>query len=113
LKTRAKTVRIGKKTLWQADEADSLAKKALGIMFRKKFRPMLFEFDAAATLKNSIHSMFCPEFDAVFLDAAKRVTEVRRVKPFSFLVPSKPAKYLLEVPAGAAKSVKAGTRLSW
>ncbi|MCX6767538.1 MAG: DUF192 domain-containing protein [Candidatus Micrarchaeota archaeon] len=106
-------IRVGKKKLWRAEPAGSVLKKAVGIMFReKKFAPVFFEFAAEARAANSIHSLFCPEFDAVFLDAGRKVVEIRRVKPFSFVTPSKPAKYLIEVPAGLAK-VKAGARLSW
>ncbi len=80
---------------------------------RKSFKPRLFEFSDCARLRNSIHSFFCPAFDAVFLDKEKRVAEMKRVMPFSFATPSKPVKYLIEVPAGQANRVKPGTRLSW
>ena len=113
MKQATKTIKLGRKTVWRAGLADTPAKKTLGIMFKKKFAPLLFDFGQSARLQNSIHSMFCPEFDAVFLDAAKRVTEVRKVKPWSFLAPAKPAKYLIEVPPGEGKRVRPGQRLSW
>ena len=99
------------------EAADSFFKRAIGIMFRRRLeKPMLFTFPQAGTSMNSIHSFFCfIRFDAVFLDEGKRIVDVReRIMPFTpLIVPKKPAKYLVEAPAGWAKrkGLKAGDRL--
>jgi len=54
--------------------------------------------------KISIHSFFCPIFDAVFLDRAKRVSEIYdRISSGRMITPKLPAAYLVEFPAGTVK----------
>jgi len=92
------------------EAADSHFKRARGIMFRRSLgKPMLFVFPVKGTLSNAIHSFFClVRFDAVFLDEKKQVVDVReRIMPFlPLIVPRKPAKYLIEAPAGWARKKK-------
>ncbi|MGC9113950.1 MAG: DUF192 domain-containing protein [Candidatus Micrarchaeia archaeon] len=87
-----------------------------GLMFKQKTVPLFFVFDAEATFSNAIHSFFCPPFDAVFLDEHKRVVDVRKnITPWkAWIAPKKPAKYLLELPAGDAsrKRVREGETLT-
>ena len=99
------------KALWREYEpADTAWKRCRGIMFRQKVeKPLLFSFDEAGRKRNSIHSFFCfARFDAIFLDGAKRVVDVREnVAPFvPLIVPSAPAKYLIECAAGEARKRK-------
>ncbi len=102
---------FGKKFLFDAEVARTFSRKLLGIMFqntplREPFtKPLLFAFRTTGPVSNSIHSMFCfADFDAVFLDEKSRVTEIKaRIKPWQVLItPSKPCKYLLELPSGWA-----------
>lgn len=113
-----KTLKVycGGKRFFQAKQAKTLFQKMLGIMFAsQRFTPLLFEF-ARETRLNAIHSLFCPRFDAVFLNSRKQVVDVKRVEPFSFwLAPRAPAKYLIELPAGEAarKKLCIGKKLFW
>ena len=95
---------------------DDFFSRARGLMFRRSFeRPLIFIFPNESRL-NAIHSFFVFfEFDAVFLDARKRVVDVReRVRPFTpFIVPSRPAKYLIEMPAGMGRKVAVGDVLEF
>jgi uncharacterized membrane protein (UPF0127 family) len=86
--------------------ADGPLKKALGIMFRKRIsKPLLFPFSYEHRI--SIHSFFCPRFDAVFLDGDRKVIDLHgKIAPGRVLTSSKPAKYLIEFPAGTIKSKK-------
>ena len=84
--------------------ANSTASRMRGLMFRSHVVPILFTFDSMGIYP--IHSFFVGfEFDAIYLDEKMRVTEVfESIKPFTALVtPAKPAMFLLEVEAGAAK----------
>jgi uncharacterized membrane protein (UPF0127 family) len=80
-----------------------------------RFAPLLFDFGRSARSANSIHSFFCPAFDAVFLDAGKRVTQIETIRPNGFFVPARPSRFLIELPAGAAEKfgLASGVRLAW
>lgn len=106
------------KVLWPAcGTASTPLQKMRGIMFKKKFAPLLFDFRAEGTSRNAIHSFFCVPFDAVFLDSSKKVVDViPEIKPWNpWIVPKKPAKYLIELPAGEAEQsgVKENDVLEW
>jgi len=103
------------KKLWSAFLAKTAFDKTLGLMFKSKAIPLLFEFDGEATTRNSIHSFFCPVFDAVFLDSQKRVVCVfERIQPFKlFITPHKPARFLIELPAGESRKISIGDKLVW
>jgi uncharacterized membrane protein (UPF0127 family) len=79
----------------ECEVANSSLKRAIGIMFKKKFKPLLFEFGKVQ--KISIHSFFCQPFIAIFLNSRKRVVQIEKIRPFS-LFTSRPAKYLIEMP---------------
>ncbi|MEM0475829.1 MAG: DUF192 domain-containing protein [Candidatus Norongarragalinales archaeon] len=107
--------RSGRKS-FKAKLAESLFSKAKGIMFAAPtFTPLLFDFGREARLSNAIHSFFCPAFDAVFLDSQKRVTQTTVVRPWRFLVPATPSRFLIELPLGEAKrlGLKKGLKLAW
>ena len=101
--------------MWKALAAQTLFEKARGLTFKTKATPLLFDFVREATRANSIHSLFCPPFDAVFLNSQKKVVFVmRNVKPFKlFLFSKKPARYLIELPRGEARKIKVGEKLEW
>jgi len=106
----------GGRVLFKARRADSSARKARGIMFNgPRFEPLLFDFGRSARGANSIHSFFCPVFDAVYLDEGKRVTDVATIPPWRFFVPCAPSRFLIELPEGEAKrlGLTKGVKLSW
>ena len=92
------------------EAADSAFTRARGLMFRLRLgRPLLFTFPKEARVECAIHAFFVFfPFDAVYLDGRKKVVDVRhRILPFTpLVVPRKPAKYLIEAPAGWAKAKK-------
>jgi uncharacterized membrane protein (UPF0127 family) len=108
---------------FETDVADSLCSRAMGIMwqgtpFRKPFdRPLFFAFEREATSSNSTHSLFCfVPYDAVFVDSGWKVTEVMAAIPgwLFWIVPKRPFRYLIEMPAGWAKKygLKQGTSIA-
>lgn len=101
--------------LWKAFHAKTLLQKILGLMFKRKAFPLLFEFDSQGVRRNAIHSFFCPPFDAVFLDGRKRVVCIfKQIKPYRlFIEPCKPAAFLIELPPGESAKVRVGQKLSW
>ncbi len=108
---------------FQTDVADSIYARALGIMWqgtplRKPFnRPLFFAFKREATGLNSTHSLFCfVPYDAIFVGSDWKVTEVMASIPgwLFWIVPRRPFKYLIEMPAGWAKKygLKPGIEVS-
>ncbi len=108
---------------FQTDVAGSLFARALGIMWqgtplRKPFsKPLFFEFEREARGSNATHSLFCfVPYDAVFIGSDWTVVEVMREIPSwnPWIVPRKPFKYLIELPAGWAKKygIKPGQEVS-
>ncbi|VVB73549.1 putative ACR [uncultured archaeon] len=89
-------------TLRNYELADTILARAVGIMFRKRIgKPMLFVFPASGRV--SIHSFFCPRFDAVFLDDRKNVTELyENIGPGHLITPKRKAAYLVEFPPNTA-----------
>jgi uncharacterized membrane protein (UPF0127 family) len=85
------------------EQANTSLSRLRGLMFRQKPASILFTFDRPGL--HGIHSFFVSfPFDAVYLDEAGRVVDVfERVPPFTpYLSPSKPVRYLIELPAGQA-----------
>lgn len=85
------------------DVADTPFKRIKGIMFiKKQKKPLLFIFPKESRSLAAIHSFFCPVFDAVYLNSNKRVVDLfPSIPPFTIsITPKKPAKYLIEAPAG-------------
>lgn len=108
---------------FETDVAASVFSRALGIMWqgtplRKPFnRPLFFEFEREATSANATHSLFCfVPYDAVFIGSDWRVTETMPEIPGwqLWIVPQKPFKYLIELPAGWAKKhgLNPGTKVA-
>jgi uncharacterized membrane protein (UPF0127 family) len=108
---------VKRHTIGKFEEARTFFSKLRGLMFRRGIaQPLVFTF-AAESRANAIHSLFVFfPFDAVFLDASRRVADVQGVQPFSLLVtPKAPAKYLIEMRAGAAKKMglRIGDEVRW
>jgi len=97
----------------KVEVAESFGSKTLGLMFRKQLPRnscMLMIFE-----KPGEHGIWMPlmrfPIDIVFLDSRKRVVGLHeRARPMSFrkstwrvYYPDKPAKYVIELPAGEIK----------
>ena len=83
-------------------------------MFSKRVASALaIPFPTTGRRRNALHSLFCPVFDAIFLDAAERVVDVQaRIRPNRlFIVSRKACKLVLEVPPGQSSRVRVGDRL--
>ncbi|MEM3060242.1 MAG: DUF192 domain-containing protein [Candidatus Anstonellales archaeon] len=109
-------IKKGRQTIAKnAEVAASSISKVLGLMFRKKAAPILFEFEEDK--RWAIHSLFVFfSFDAVFLDANYVVVDVfQSVKPFTLYIrPRRKCRFLLEMPAGFARKfkIKCGEKIS-
>ncbi|MFH0836043.1 MAG: DUF192 domain-containing protein [Candidatus Micrarchaeota archaeon] len=100
------SVKLNNRELFQAEVMDTTSKRMKGLMFSKRVeQPLLFEFAGVGNAENGIHSLFCPEFDAVFLDEAKTIVSIfDKVAPFKwFIKPGAPVKYLLELEPGSVQ----------
>ncbi|MDE1833254.1 MAG: DUF192 domain-containing protein [Candidatus Micrarchaeota archaeon] len=101
-------VRIGKAVL-NAIVADTLVKKIIGLMFRDglpKNTCMLFLFDHASNQGIWMRNMKFA-IDIIWLDGGKGITGmVKNARPatgvfdFKTYYPSRPSKYVIELPAG-------------
>ena len=101
----------GGKEEFEVTPCVSVLKKLRGLMF--SFKPkndgLLFVFGKEGVV--SIHMLFVFfSIDIVYVNKEKKIVEIkRRVKPFTFFVLGKKAKYILEVKD--AKSLKVGEQL--
>ncbi|MBI2445364.1 DUF192 domain-containing protein [Candidatus Micrarchaeota archaeon] len=79
-----------------------------GLMFSGRFTtPLLFVLPQPRIF--AIHSMFCPPFDAVFLDADCKVIDVFAVRSTRLWIqPRREALYLIEGPPGFGSGLKEG-----
>lgn len=78
------------------ETCDNYLSRALGLMFRKKSKPLLFIFEKLN--KQAIHSFFCIPFIAVWFDNDK-IIDIKLVKPWRISVfPSSKFDRLLEIP---------------
>lgn len=77
---------------------DTILKKAIGLMFRKKSKSLLFLFHRPT--REPIHSYFCGLFIAIWFDSSDKVIDARLVYPWkSYVRPSKKFVKLLEIPS--------------
>ncbi|MFH0713298.1 MAG: DUF192 domain-containing protein [Candidatus Micrarchaeota archaeon] len=89
----------------------NFATQFIGLMFSREVKqPLLFHGKG----RISIHSFFCPVFDAVFLDEKHRVVKTLTVMPWNSLIAAN-AFHLIELPSGtiAKYKIKKGDLLTW
>ncbi|MDO8634289.1 MAG: DUF192 domain-containing protein [archaeon] len=90
-----------------------------GLMFEKKKNfdyALVFPLHMEGRFSASIHCLFVFfPIDVVFLDREKKVVDIKKsLMPFTpFCIPSKPAKYFVELPAGKSNGVEIGDQLEW
>ena len=90
-----------------------------GLMFeeRKKFDyALVFPMAIESRHGTSIHMLFVFfPIDIVFLDAGRKVVDVRRNVPsfLPYLAPKKPAKYFVEMPVGKSNGIEEGNIIEW
>jgi hypothetical protein len=104
-------MRIGRLS-FEKELADTTFKKARGLMLRRKLdKALVFLLDRETKIGAAIHSFFVIfSFDIIWLDAGKRIVDMRTVRPFRLIeVPKKAAKYFIELPEGSIK--KSGVKL--
>lgn len=101
--------------------ADTVLKKTVGVMFRRRLPQgfaMIFDMGLESRAGIAIHMLFVfISIDVVYLDRDRRIVDIkRRLRPWIGLAwPKKPARYAIEMPAGAADrhGLKEGDRLTW
>jgi hypothetical protein len=104
-------MRIGRLT-FETELADTTFKKARGLMLRRKLdKALVFLLDRETKIGAAIHSYFVIfSFDIIWLDAGKRIVDMRTVRPFRLIeMPKEKAKYFIELPKGSIK--KSGVRI--
>jgi len=102
--------------------ADTVLKKTVGVMFRSHLPPgfaMIFDMGREMRGNNiAIHMVFVfVSIDVIYLDDRRTIVDIRhRLRPWIGLaIPKKPARYAIEMPAGAAAEhgLKKGDTLTW
>ncbi len=93
----------------------SIFSKAFGLMFRKKIKDRALVFVFGEEQPVPLHNMFVFQvIDVLFLDGKKHVVEIKRnFRPFTLYNPKKKAKYVIELPCGAAKKVAPGDTITF
>jgi len=80
--------------------------KALGLMFSRKNKTLIFIFDKEKIISLHMFFVFFP-IDVLFLNKHKKVVQIREnFKPFRIIVPKKPAKYIIELPDKTIKKTR-------
>lgn len=84
----------------------TLFSKALGLMFSKKNKTLIFIFNKEKVI--SLHMFFVLyPIDVVFLNKNKKVVEIKEnFKPFTCYTPKNKAKYIIELPKETIKKTK-------
>jgi len=86
----------GKKFNIKVGVCDSFLLRGLGLMFKRKSKPLLFIFPR--TTRQPIHSFFCKSFAAIWFND-KDIVDVKIVKEWKFNIsPDKEFNKLLEIP---------------
>ncbi len=99
--------------------ANSFFSQLKGLMFERKKNfdyALIFPLFTQSRASASIHCMFVFfPIDVIYLDNKKKVVDKKNsVKPFTlFEMPSRPAKYFIELNAGKAKGTEIGDTLEW
>jgi len=79
--------------------------KSLGLMFSKP-RSLIFIFKKEKIIPLHMFFVFYP-IDVLFLNKNKIVIEIKEnFMPFTFHIPKKKAKYVIEIPKGTIKKSK-------
>jgi uncharacterized membrane protein (UPF0127 family) len=93
----------------------SLFSKAFGLMFRKKIKDQALVFVFSDEQPVPLHNLFVFQaIDVLFLNAKKQAVEIKRnFRPFTFYNPKKMARYVVELPSGAAKNTSIGDMISF
>ncbi len=80
--------------------------KAIGLMFSRKKKTLIFIFNKEKLISLHMFFVFYP-IDVLFLDKNKKVVQLKEnFKPFRILIAKKPAKYIIELPDNTIKRTK-------
>ncbi len=108
-----------KKIIFKVRIADTSWKRLRGLMFENQALfdyALVFNLPRESVLQATIHMLFVFfPIDVVFLDKNRKVVDViKSLLPFTpSCSPKKPAKFLIELPAGKANGIKEGDELDW
>ena len=109
-------VKLNNKVIFRAKILNNFFSKFKGLMFSRleKGKSLIFVLDFESRLNSAIHMLFVFfPLDVVFLDASKKVVDVRKAYPFvSFILPRFKSKYVIEMNAGE-NVLKVGDRVSF
>ena len=88
---------------------DGVLSQVKGLMFEKGVEtPLLFVFPKEVA--HSFHSLFCPDFDIVFLDGKKEVVHSEEIRGPKLIKPVKKYMYVVEAPLGFIRKNKIRNR---
>ncbi|WP_297548020.1 DUF192 domain-containing protein [Thermococcus sp.] len=97
--------------------ADNFFRRFRGLMLVSNVNySLVFVLPVESRLNASIHMFFMlSDIDVIWLDSTKRVVDFRRAKRWRVYSPKKPAKYIIEGPAGLIKAlqIEEGDLISW
>ena len=85
--------------------------QTMGLMFKQKIEPLIFIFEKEK--KHRFHTLFMfKTIDMIFLDSHGIVVDKITARPFiPHITSKKPAKYVIELPAGYKTKIKLGQRV--
>ena len=80
--------------------------KALGLMFSRKNKTLLFVFNKEKIISLHMFLVFYP-IDVLFLNKNKKIVEIKQnFRTFTFYNPQNKARYIIELPNGIVEKTK-------
>ncbi|MFH1424584.1 MAG: DUF192 domain-containing protein [archaeon] len=94
------------------DFADTTFKRFRGLMLKRNFKPLFFDFGKDSRNSCSLHTFFMLEpIDIVFINSKKEIVDIQTAKPWLPLIrPKKKARYVLELSAGKGKKFRLSSK---
>ena len=97
--------------------AKNFFERLIGLMFKKNVDyALIFYLQKESRINAAIHTMFMfMQIDVLFLNDKKRIVDIKqKMKPWSFYIPKRKAKYIVEIPSGIIKNFpKLMQKMSW
>ena len=102
-------IRKGGRVVFDCEIAGTPWKKFKGIMFKRAFKPLFFDFGKDTKAGCALHTFFMLKtIDILFINSEQTIVEIKTTKPWKPLIkPKDQARYVLELPHGMGKKFKA------
>lgn len=97
----------------ECEVAESYWDKFRGLMLKKDFKPLFFDFGGEAKNRCALHTFFMLEpIDIVFINSKNKVVDIQTAEPWNPLIrPKEKARYVVELPKGMGERFSKQTKV--